>query len=179
MVSQSHSLFGAPLIALIGRARKDMKETPERLKICLTCAAGGHLTQAIEISQHLRKEHDAYFITHRMPHINGKVSGLRTYFVVNPHLSYVKYVINLFQSLPIFFKERPDVVISTGAGNTIPTCLLAKMFGAKLIYVESGSRTKNPSRTGRFLYHFADLFIVQWPSVKWAYPKAVVGGPLI
>lgn len=149
------------------------------LKICLTCAAGGHLTQAIVIASELRKKYPVYFVTYRLPHFPGDIEGIPTFFVINPCTSYWKYLLNCFQSLKIIIKQRPDVVISTGAGVAIPTCLLGKLFGAKLIYVESGSRVTNPSRTGKFLCRFADLFIVQWPSVKWAYPKAIIGGPLI
>ena len=39
---------------------------------------------------------------------------------------------------------------------TIFPCLAAKLFGARLVYVESGSRVIIPSRTGRLIYRFAD-----------------------
>ena len=150
----------------------------KRLRICIVASAGGHLTQAITIASELRKKYPVYFVTYRLPHFPEDIEGLPTFFVINAH-TYSSYLLNFFQSLKIIIKQRPNVLISTGAGVAIGTCLLGKVLGAKLIYVESGSRTKNPSRTGRFLYYFADLFIVQWPSVKWAYPKSVVGGPLI
>ena len=40
---------------------------------------------------------------------------------------------NSCKSLFIFIKERPDVVITTGVLAMIPICLLAKVFGKKLI----------------------------------------------
>ena len=156
-----------------------MKQLRDGLKICFTCSAGGHLSQAMEIAKMLRERHHVYFVTNRLPHFGETILDCSVYFVVDPHLSYPMYLVNMIKALLVFFRQWPDVVISTGAGVTIPTCLLAKLFKAKLIFVESGSRAKNPSRTGRFLYRFADLFVIQWESLQWAYPKAVVGGALI
>lgn len=62
---------------------------------------------------------------------------------------------------------------------TVPTCYLGKLFGAKLVYIESGGNVYTPTLTGKLMYPIADLFIVQWePALKF-FPKAILGGPLI
>jgi UDP-N-acetylglucosamine:LPS N-acetylglucosamine transferase len=73
-------------------------------------------------------------------------------------------------------KVRPRVILTTGAGIAIPCALFGKLYGARLIVVESAARVKELSRTGLFLYQYADLFIVQWPELCSKYPKAVYGG---
>lgn len=151
----------------------------KRLRICIAASAGGHLTQAIMIAAKLREKYSVYLVTYRLPHFLENIEGLPTFFVINPHISYWKYLVNFFQALKIIMKQRPDVVLSTGSGAAIATCLLGKFLGAKLIYVESGSRVVTPSRTGKLLYRFADLFLVQWPSLQRVYPRSIVGGPLI
>ncbi len=55
---------------------------------------------------------------------------------------------------------------------------LAKLFGKKLIYIESFARVYDGSKTGKLLYKYADLFIVQWESLKEVYPKAIYGGSI-
>lgn len=40
------------------------------------------------------------------------------------------------------------------------------------------ARIKSPSKTGKFLYKFVDLFIVQWEELLKFYPKAVYGGKI-
>jgi UDP-N-acetylglucosamine:LPS N-acetylglucosamine transferase len=73
-------------------------------------------------------------------------------------------------------KEKPDCIISTGALITYPICLLGKMMGKKIIYIESFARVDRPSLTGKFMYKVADLFIVQWEELLKHYPKAVHTG---
>ena len=69
-------------------------------------------------------------------------------------------------------------IVSTGGGMSIATCLLGKLLGVKLIYIESAARVRSPSRTGKMLYSVADLFIVQWEPMLEHFPKAVYGGAL-
>ena len=74
--------------------------------------------------------------------------------------------------------ERPDVVITTGAGIVVFFCVFAKLFGAKLIFIESMARIESPTLTARMLYPFADLFFVQWPGLLKFFPKAQYLGRL-
>ena len=73
-------------------------------------------------------------------------------------------------------EEKPDVVITTGVLAMIPLCLIAKLFGKKLIYIESFAKVSSPTETGRFLYKFADRFYVQWKPMLQFYPKAIYLG---
>ena len=58
----------------------------------------------------------------------------------------------------------------------IPMCLICKMFGKRLIYIESFAKVTSPTQTGKFLYKFADQFYVQWPQMKEIYPNAICLG---
>jgi len=82
------------------------------------------------------------------------------------------WIIGIMLSLYIAAVEKPHVVISTGAGAVVFFCILAKLFGAKLIFIESMAKVKYPTLTGRLLYPFADLFIVQWPELLKFFPNA-------
>ena len=78
-----------------------------------------------------------------------------------------------FKFIKIMRKERPDYIISTGSEIAIPPFLIAKMTKAKTVFIESWCRTKTRSGTGKILYPFADLFLVQWPELLHHYgPKA-------
>ena len=80
--------------------------------------------------------------------------------------------------MKILIKEKPDVVISTGADCALATCYLAKLFGKKVIYIESFCRPTRPSITGKLVYIIADLFIYQWEEVGKYYPKGKFGGSI-
>lgn len=79
-------------------------------------------------------------------------------------------------SLAALRRERPDAVISCGPAVGVPPCLMAKLLGMKVIFVETGSRVRALSMTGRIAYHLADLFLVQWTQLLERYPKAVYAG---
>ena len=55
-------------------------------------------------------------------------------------------------------------------------CLLAKLLGKKVIYIESFARVTDGNRTGKLIYKFADLFIYQWEQLAQIYPNGVYGG---
>ena len=82
----------------------------------------------------------------------------------------------VFLTFGIFLKEKPNVVICTGVLAMIPMCLLVKLFGGKLIYLESFAKVTSPTETGKLLYRFADQFYVQWEPMKKVYPKAIYLG---
>src|SRR5699024_9930755 len=90
-------------------------------------------------------------------------------------LSFVRI---FFQSLRIFLKERPDVIISTGALCVIPTFLIGKIFRKKLIFIESFAKINSPTMTGKFLYKICDYFIIQWEEMQKIYPKALYFGSI-
>ena len=75
-----------------------------------------------------------------------------------------------------FLKEKPDIVISTGALATIPMCIVANLFRRKIIFIESFAKINSPTLTGKLLYKFADKFFVQWESMKEFYPNAICKG---
>lgn len=102
----------------------------------------------------------------------------KVFFVRDPGKNPLNLLINIFQSLLIFIKQMPDVVLSTGAGVAVPICYIAKLFGKKVIFIESFSRVNKPSLSGILVHPIADLFIVQWKSLIKFYKKAVYGGSI-
>lgn len=70
-------------------------------------------------------------------------------------------------------KERPDLIISSGAAVAVPFFWLGKLFGAKTIYVEVFDRIDKPTMSGKMVYPVTDRFIVQWEEMKKVYPKAI------
>jgi hypothetical protein len=60
----------------------------------------------------------------------------------------------------------------------VPVSVFAKLLGARIIYVESFSRVRRLSITGRLLRPLADLFFIQWEELRPAAPRAVYAGRL-
>ncbi|HOE67185.1 MAG TPA: PssD/Cps14F family polysaccharide biosynthesis glycosyltransferase [Candidatus Hydrogenedentes bacterium] len=149
---------------------------PKRIKICLTCSHGGHLTEMLEL-QEAFEGHDTFYFcydadtTRRLPN---------AHLIPNMARNPVEFVKNLFRVHRLFKREKPDLVISTGAEIAIPVAINAKWRGIKMLYIECGAQVTRPSITGRLLYWLADWFYVQWPELLPRYgPKAMLRGSLV
>lgn len=62
-------------------------------------------------------------------------------------------------------KHRPKVIISTGSNIAVPLCFIAKIMGAKFIYIETRAKVYNKTISGKIVERFADKVIVQWPEM--------------
>lgn len=147
-------------------------------KICFAASTGGHFEQLMMLKP-LMDKYDSFIITEETIYDVNKEDG-NMYFLkqVNRHEStfVFKMISNGFNSLKIFIKEKPDVVISTGALATVPICILSKAFGKKLIFIESFAKVTSPTLTGKLAYKFADQFYVQWEEMLKVYPNAIFRG---
>ena len=82
-----------------------------------------------------------------------------------------KLLANCFISVYYFIKIRPKYIVTTGTHTAGPICYLGKIFGSKIIYIETMANINRKTQTGRLIYPIADLFIVQWESMLKIYPK--------
>lgn len=151
-------------------------------KILFISSTGGHLSEMMQLKS-LFTKYDYHIITEKTKsnlslknkyknHVNYLVYGTKDHFLTYPF----KFIYNCFKSLILYIKIRPDYIITTGAHTAVPMCYLGKIFGSKIIYIETFANITTKTLTGRMIYPIADKFIVQWDSMKKLYPKAEVGG---
>lgn len=149
------------------------------MKICLICSAGGHLTQLLQLEE-LWGRYDSFFVTHKKEITRDLPKRHKTYFIKDPGRNPLYFLINFLQSFFTLLTEKPNIIITNGGGVAVPMSYLGKLFGKKIIFIESFSRVENPSVTGKLLYPIADLFLVQWKFLLKKYgPKAKYGGRVI
>jgi len=149
------------------------------MKICLLGAAGGHLTQLLQLED-LWNKYDYFYITEKTEITNDLQRKHKTYFITDPLRNPIYLFMNFIQSLIILLKEKPKIIITTGGGIGLPICYLGKIFNKKIVFIESLSRVENPSVTGRLVYLISDLFLVQWKYLQKKYgKKAKFGGRVI
>lgn len=156
-------------------------ETKKKKKICLISSTGGHLSQLRQLIP-IVQDQDFYFITekHKSTELlkeKHKVYYLRQQERKSMNFFFV-FLLNIFSSLFVIARERPDFVISTGAGAVLPTLLFGKLFGAKVIFIESFAKIDTPTLTGQIVYKFADCFYIQWEELRQHYPKALYKGAI-
>ncbi len=137
------------------------------MKICLACSAGGHLTEILQINPAFIG-HKTFFLTFLREDSRELKNA---YFVEDPKRNPLRAIKTFLQSLSIMRKENPDIIFTTGAGIAVPIAWIAKIFGKKVIFLESFCRVNQPSLSGRLIYPVADLFLVQWKEMLSKYGK--------
>lgn len=91
----------------------------------------------------------------------------------------VRVIRVLMQGIKIMFRERPSVVISTGAAPGYIMCFLGKLGGAKVIWIDSITNVRRISLSGRMIRLVADLILVQWPELAKQYKGVEYMGALV
>ena len=148
------------------------------MKIVFAASSGGHYEQLLMLKP-LMEKYDSVLVTEKTDYSAGD-TGIKTYYMhqINRKelLFLPKLIANSWRSLVLIIKERPKVMITTGVLAVIPLALLIKMFGGKLIYIESFAKVCSKNLTGNLVYRFADQFYVQWEEMLKLYPKAIYKG---
>ena len=144
--------------------------------------SGGHIN---ELQQLDFKRYDYSVVTEKTKTTRGlkeKYKNRIHYLIYGtrkkPILYFFIMLLNFFISLTIFIKIRPDIVVTTGAHTAVLMCYIAKLFGKKVIWIETFANKNSKTLAGRLVYPIADTFVVQWEEMKKIYKKAVYWGSI-
>ena len=153
-------------------------------KVMFIASTGGHLNELMQLKE-LFKYYDYHLVTEKTSsnlalkdkyknRVNYVIYGTKDHKFIYPF----KLLLNCFIELFIFIKVRPKYIVTTGAHIAGPMCCLGKIFGSKIIFIETYANSDSKTITGKLVYKFADLFIVQWESMLKLYPNAKFYGSL-
>lgn len=142
------------------------------MKICLVSSSGGHLTHLYMLKP-MWENYDRFWVTFDKEDARSMLQDERMYPCYFPTNRNLKNLIrNTFLAVKILCKEKPDLIISSGAAVAVPFFYLGKLMRKKLIYVEVFDRVDKATLSGRLVYPIVDEFIVQWNEQLKVYPKA-------
>lgn len=146
-------------------------------KVCLVGSSGGHLTH-LYLLKPFWEEKERFWVTFGKEDAKSILDNEKMYECYFPTNRNIKNLIkNTFLAIKIIMKEKPKLIISSGAGVAVPFFYIGKIFGTKTIFIEVFDRIDKPTITGKLVYPVTDIFIVQWEEMKKVYPKAInLGG---
>lgn len=151
-------------------------------RVLFIASTGGHLNELLQLSP-MFNNYDFHLITEKTKsnkYLKRDYKDRVNYLVYGTKLHLFTYIFkltyNCFKSLFLYFKYRPDYIITTGTHTAGPMCCIGKIFGSKIIYIETFANMVTKTATGKLIYPISDKFIVQWESMKKLYPEAEVGG---
>ncbi|HHG7931639.1 TPA: PssD/Cps14F family polysaccharide biosynthesis glycosyltransferase [Streptococcus pneumoniae] len=147
------------------------------MKVCLVGSSGGHLTH-LYLLKPFWKDRERFWVTFDKEDARSILENEIFYPCYYPTNRNIKNLIkNTFLAYKILKKERPDLIISSGAAIAVPFFYIGKLFGSKTVYIEVFDRIDASTLTGKLVYPVTDRFIVQWEEMKKVYPKAInLGG---
>jgi len=152
---------------------------PRSSRICLVASAGGHLSQLLLLQPAWKGCQVVCVSTGQMVQEKLKAIG-KTYIVGECNREHpLKTFGVLLKCLKVVLIERPDVVLSTGAAAGFLMCFWGKLFGAKVIWIDSIANARKLSMSGRMVRPFADLILSQWSDVAVRYRNVEYAGEVI
>lgn len=141
-------------------------------KLCLVGSSGGHLSQLFALSD-FWQDYSRFWVTFKKEDAVSLLKEEIVYWCYYPTNRNIKNLFrNTMLAIKILIKERPNLILSTGAASAVPFFWIGKLLGAKTIFVEVYDRINQPTLTGKLVYPVSDLFLVQWDELTKYYPKA-------
>jgi len=153
-------------------------------KVLFISSTGGHLNELMQLSP-LFEKYNYYIVTEKDKANEALKEKYKEKLYFLPYgtrskiITYIfKYLFLCLKTIYLYIKIRPKVIITTGTHTAGPMCVLGKICGSKIIYIETFANTSKKTATGKLIYPIADLFIVQWEEMLKLYPKAIYGGSI-
>lgn len=157
----------------------------KKKKVLFIASTGGHLNELMQLNA-MFDNYNYHIITEKtksnLP-LKKKYPGKINFLVYGTYTTKIKKITypfkllyNCLKSLVLYIKIRPKYIVTTGTHTAVPMCYWGKIFGSKIIFIETFANSKSKTRSGRLVYPIADLFVVQWKEMLELYPKAVYGG---
>ena len=156
----------------MGKKVKSEKKS-ENIKICLVGSSGGHLTHLYMLKP-IWSNRNHFWVTFDKMDANSLLKNEKVYHCYFPTNRNIWNLIrNTFLAIRVLQKEKPDLIISSGAAVAVPFFYLGKLRRAKTIYIEVFDRINKSTLTGKLVYPVTDKFIVQWDEMKNVYKKSI------
>lgn len=151
--------------------------TPGR--VALVGSSGGHLAQLLALRPFYER-HDRFWVTFETPDAVSLLANERTYWCHHPtNRNLPNLVRNTLLAWRVLRRERPMLIVSTGAAVAVSFFWLGALLGSKTVFIEVIDRIDQPTLTGRLIRPVASVILLQWPEQQRFYPRGQVVGPLL
>lgn len=141
------------------------------MKVLLVCSSGGHFKALYQLRPFWGTQ-ERRWVTFRTDVTEAQLEGEIVEWAWCPTN---RNIPNLFRNLGlawyILLRDRPDLVVSTGAGVAVPFLMLGKLLGCQTIFIESITRVTDLSLSAKLSLPFLNVLYVHWSQLQHRYPK--------
>lgn len=141
------------------------RKNDQGVDLLLVCSSGGHLLQLCALRE-AWEGLDRAWVSFDKSDVRSLLAGER---VIHAHGPTNRNLGNLLRNgilaVKLIRDMRPRAVLTTGAGVAVPFAWVARLYGARVVYVESMTRIEGPSLSMRMIAPVASRLYVQWPEL--------------
>jgi len=153
--------------------------TPGSYRVGLVCSGGGHLAQMMALRRWWSIL-ERFWVVPDQPDTRALLADERVHWAHHPTTRSVGMAVrNARLARRVLTAERPDVLVSTGAGVAPPFLWVGRLLGIPSVFVEVYDRIDSASLSGRLVRPVVDAVVLQWEEQLAHYPEGVVVGPLL
>jgi peptidoglycan/xylan/chitin deacetylase (PgdA/CDA1 family) len=140
------------------------RPTPARKKILAVASGGGHWVQLLRLRPAFAGD-DVVWVTVNKAYRTDV--GTAPFAVVTDATRWnrVSLLVLAARMAWIVLRQRPDVVVTTGAAPGYFAVLFGKLVGARTAWIDSMANAEHLSLAGRKIRPWTDLWLTQWPGL--------------
>jgi len=129
-------------------------------------STGGHLLQLVALRDAF-EGFERVWVTFDAGDSRALLAGEEVVHAYSPTNRNARNLLrNVGLAIRVVPRMRPAVVVTTGAGVAVPFAWVGRLFGARVVYVESLTRIERPSLTYRLIRPVVSRTYVQWPELR-------------
>ncbi|MEA5473896.1 UDP-N-acetylglucosamine--LPS N-acetylglucosamine transferase [Synechococcus sp. CCY9201] len=147
------------------------------MQLLLVCSSGGHFKGLFQLEPFWRR-HQRTWVSFDTATTRQALDGEQVSWAYSPtNRNLPNLLRNALLAWTVLRQQRPDLILSTGAGVAVPFLILGKLLGHQTVFVESITRIETLSLSARLVLPFLDVLYVHWPQLQARYPRAVLITP--
>ncbi len=132
-----------------------------RKKILAVASGGGHWVQLLCLESSF-DGHDVVYASVE-ENYRSQVNGAKFNVLTDANMREpLNLLLLIFESFVLVLKEKPDIVITTGAAVGVFPLIFSKILGARTVWVDSIANTARLSLSARLARCSCDLMLTQW-----------------
>jgi UDP-N-acetylglucosamine:LPS N-acetylglucosamine transferase len=142
------------------------------MNLLLVCSSGGHFKGLFQLES-FWSHHQRFWVSFDTPTTRAALAAEEVIWAYSPtNRNLPNLLRNALLSWKVLRRQRPDVILSTGAGVAVPFLILGKLLGHRTVFVESITRVETLSLSARLVLPFLDVLYVHWPQLQARHPRA-------
>jgi len=134
------------------------------IKVLVVASIGGHWIQLLRLRPSFEVDGliEPVYISTRNS-FASMVPGRGFYSITEAsRWNKFKLLVCFFEIIRIIKKEKPAVIITTGAAPGLVAIIAGKVLGVKAIWIDSVANVQELSMSGKFALRIADKVYTQW-----------------